>query len=107
MAAVTNATPKNVEAMLDAIGAAEYFPDPLYGNEVENQKPAPDPYEHALDSLELAGKKVVAFEDSPTGAKSAKRAGCNVMGVATTHPHADLKDAGADYVIDDFTALLA
>ena len=106
MGAVTNAAPKNAEAMLNAIGAAEYFPDPLYGDEVENEKPAPDPYQGALERLELKGKKVVAFEDSPTGAKSAKRAGCNIMGIATTHPHSDLKDAGADFVIDDYMALI-
>lgn len=107
MAAVTNAAPKNAEAMLSAIGAEEYFPEPTYGDEVPNQKPAPDPYQGGLERLGLKGKNVVAFEDSPAGAKSAARAGCNVVGIATTHPHGDLKEAGADYVVDDYTAFLA
>ena len=106
MWAVTNADPENARFMLRVIGAADHMAGITFGEDLENTKPAPDPYTAGLKNLELEPEEVVVFEDSPSGVKAGARAGCKVVGVLTTHKAADLKEAGAQACIDDYTALL-
>jgi HAD superfamily hydrolase (TIGR01509 family) len=72
------------------------FAATVAGDEVERGKPHPEPYLAAADILGVAPTSCVAIEDSPTGARSARSAGCAVLGV----PHvvdipSDLVDATA------------
>lgn len=48
-----------------------------------------------------ARSRVVVVEDSPAGIRAGKAAGCQVLAVATTHSTARIKDAGADWIIQD------
>jgi mannitol-1-/sugar-/sorbitol-6-phosphatase len=66
----------------------------VYGEEVRNGKPAPDCYLMAAERLGLAPADCLAIEDAPAGVLAAKRAGCTVLAVASTHDPAEL--AGAD-----------
>ena len=53
---------------------------------VQNGKPAPDIYLHAIKTLDVAPKFALALEDSVTGATAAKAAGLKVIGVPS-EPH--------------------
>jgi HAD superfamily hydrolase (TIGR01509 family) len=64
-----------VDAVLDAIGR-EHFAVTVSGDDVERTKPFPDPYLLAARSLGVDPGACVAFEDSETGATSARAAGC-------------------------------
>ena len=43
----------------------------------------------------------MVFEDAPVGIQAAKAAGMYAVGVTTTRPAADLREAGADQVVND------
>src|SRR4051794_33410564 len=57
----------------------------IVGNDLEGvrSKPAPDPYLAGAKALDLAPDSTAAIEDSLLGARSARDAGCFVIGVAT------------------------
>ena len=51
----------------------------VVGDEVSRGKPHPEPYLRGAELLGVATDRVVAIEDSPTGAASAEAAGCRVL----------------------------
>jgi HAD superfamily hydrolase (TIGR01509 family) len=78
MALVTNTRRVLTERALNSIGR-HYFSVSVCGDEVEQAKPAPDPYERAAALLDLDPGDCLAIEDSVTGAASAEDAGCPVL----------------------------
>lgn len=56
--------------------------------------------------LGLDPKKLLVLEDSPAGIKAGKDAGCKVLGVASTHTAAQVKAAGADWVVEDLRSVV-
>ncbi len=90
---VTMSWRRLVGAVVDLLPAGS-FAATVAGDEVERGKPHPEPYLAAADIVGVAPGACVAIEDSPTGARSARAAGCVVLGV----PHVveiptDLVDA--------------
>ena len=74
-------------------------PDTLVtADDVEQGKPAPDPYRLAAEQLGIHPRKCLVFEDAPAGVESAHRAGARVIAVASTNPPNAL--AAADAVVD-------
>ena len=55
-------------------------------DDVEQGKPAPDPYQKAAAQLGSAPERCVVLEDAPAGVESAQRAGASVIGVSTSQP---------------------
>ncbi|KAL8870831.1 MAG: hypothetical protein Q9174_003214 [Haloplaca sp. 1 TL-2023] len=82
----------------------------VVAEDVSAGKPAPDCYLLGLDRLDLAvGKgqgKVLVVEDSPAGVRAGKAAGCQVVGLATTHQVDQLKDSGADWIVQDLQSVI-
>jgi HAD superfamily hydrolase (TIGR01509 family) len=78
MALVTNTRRGLTERALKSIGS-HYFSVSVCGDEVENPKPAPDPYQRAANLLGLSPLQCLAIEDSVTGSQSAEAAGCPVL----------------------------
>ena len=79
--ATTTSRP-NVEALLRThLGDewARFFPVVICGEDVERKKPDPEVYAHALRALRLGPLDVVAIEDSPGGASSARAADVPVI----------------------------
>ncbi len=68
---------------------------------VEHGKPDPEGYLKGAKELGLDPKKLLVLEDSPAGIKAGKDAGCRVLGVASTHTAKQVKEAGADWVVED------
>jgi HAD superfamily hydrolase (TIGR01509 family) len=84
-ALVTNSLRRITELALDGIGR-EFFDVTVCGDEVENGKPAPDPYRRAAELLGVPVDGCVAVEDSPNGALAAERAGAAVLVVPCDVP---------------------
>ncbi|MCV7285891.1 HAD family hydrolase [Mycolicibacterium wolinskyi] len=78
MALVTNTRRELAERALNSIGR-HYFSITVCGDEVENGKPAPDPYLRAAELLGVSTAHCLAVEDSVTGTTSAEAAGCPVL----------------------------
>lgn len=57
------------------------FVGSVTGDEVDNGKPAPDPYLTAAALLGVEPSECIAIEDSPTGVASALAAGCRTLAV--------------------------
>ena len=102
-AVVTNAPRANAEFMLEALQLTATFPLVVLAEEASQGKPDPAPYLLALSRLGVNCQEAIAFEDSPSGVRSAVGAGLLTVGVASTHQPEVLKNAGATLVIADFT----
>ena len=89
--------------------AAAGLPKPKYlvtSSDVQNGKPAPEPYLKGAQILGLPTPECVVLEDAPAGILAGKAAGARVLALRTTAPEAELRDAGADWIVDDCTELL-
>ncbi|MEB3211892.1 MAG: HAD-IA family hydrolase [Leptolyngbyaceae bacterium] len=101
-AVVTNAPPKNAWFSLDVLQLRDFFEVVVIGEELEHGKPHPMPYEVGLQKVGVEASEAIAFEDSPSGIRSAVSAGILTVGVASTHEPEALTSAGATSVIKDF-----
>jgi len=103
---VTNAPRKNVDFMLTTLELTETFDAVFVAEEdVTVGKPDPALYKFALNRLGIPPELALAFEDSPSGIRSAVGAGIRTIGIASTHDPKKLYDVGAFKVIPDFTDL--
>lgn len=94
-----------------------YFQAISTGQDVKNNKPAPDVYLHAAQQLGVNPQRCLVFEDSLVGVHSAKSAGMTVIAVpghvtkSLDFSHADGTIEGLDKInpqwIDDFGQQIA
>lgn len=103
-AVVTNAPPANAHFMLRSLNLDADFDQVVIADELGIGKPDPAPYRHALQAFGIAPTQAIAFEDSPSGIRSAVAAGIPTIGIASTHDPQTLAAIGARLVIPDFTA---
>lgn len=102
-AVVTNAPVENARFMLQVLQLETVFPIVILGDELPKGKPDPLPYQIALDRLAVNAENVIAFEDSPSGIRSAVGAGIPTVGIASTHDPEELHELGTILVVNDFT----
>jgi len=74
-------------------------------SDIQNGKPAPDPYLKGAEVLGFAPRDCVIVEDAPAGVRSGKAAGARVVALRTTMTEEELWDAGADWVLRDCAAI--
>jgi len=74
-------------------------------DDIENGKPAPDPFLRAAELLGKDPRRCLVVEDAPAGISGAKAAGATVLAVQTTHAPGDLGEA--DYVALSLEAVSA
>jgi beta-phosphoglucomutase len=98
----TSAPTSNVDFTLDTLFLRKYFEVIVDGPQVTHGKPDPEVYVRCATLLDLAPKNCVVFEDSLAGLESGKRAGCKIVGVATSHEAFELKPL-TDHILHDFT----
>ncbi len=77
LAVVTSSGRVEVEPILEAAGILPLVGATVFGGDVRNLKPAPDPYLLACERLGTRNALVV--EDSPAGAASGRAAGLDVV----------------------------
>jgi sugar-phosphatase len=99
---VTSATERLARIRLAAGG----IPVPkrlVTADHVTRGKPHPEPFLTGAALLGVAPKECVVFEDSSSGAKAGRAAGCTVVATIFSHP-AELLDA-AHYLLRDLTGI--
>ncbi|WP_299134064.1 HAD-IA family hydrolase [uncultured Amaricoccus sp.] len=103
VAVVTNAPRLNAEAMLTAADLATRVTTLVIGEECARPKPDPLPYQTAMRLLGATPSTSTAFEDSRSGLRAARASGAHVFGLTTGLTADQLRQAGAQEVIADFT----
>ncbi len=63
--------------------------------DVTKGKPDPEPYLKGAQLLDVDPAECIVIEDAPNGIRAGRAAGMRVIGVATTYPIAELKEANA------------
>ena len=63
---------------LESVGILKYFNATVFGDEVANGKPDPEPYLKVASKLGVSPARCLVAEDSPSGARSALSAGMTV-----------------------------
>jgi beta-phosphoglucomutase len=97
----TSAPPPNVDFVLDALGIRGYFDCIVDATMVDKGKPHPDIFLKAAFCVGEAPSQCLVFEDANAGLEAARRAGCSVVALLTTHSREELGEA--DAYISDFT----
>ena len=81
-------------------------PVSVAAEDVAYGKPHPACYQLGRERIGLVEQaKVLVVEDSPSGVAAGKAAGCEVLGLATTHDVERLRSAGADWIVKDLSAV--
>jgi sugar-phosphatase len=70
---------------------------------VTQGKPHPEPYLRGAEILGFPASECVVFEDSGSGTKAGRAAGCTVIGTTFSHAIAEL--AAAHYLVTDLTGI--
>jgi beta-phosphoglucomutase len=79
LAVVSSSARIEIQPTLETGGLASYFDVLITGEDVENHKPAPDPY--LLAARVTGARSPLVVEDSPPGIASARAAGFEVLAV--------------------------
>lgn len=95
----SNSVRWRLDAVLNGTSMAERIPFSVAGDEVPRPKPAPDVYAAVAAGLGVAPTDAVVIEDTPTGIRSAKDAGCTVVAIYRGAVERDLL-SDADLVVD-------
>ncbi len=85
-------------------GFASHFDAIVTACDVTRSKPDPEPYLVGASKAGVAPESCIVFEDSFQGLEAGRRAGCKVVGVATTNP-ADAISGKCDVVTPSLEAL--
>lgn len=99
-AIATSAPRENVNFTLERTGTGDFFETILDESFVEKGKPDPEIYLKSAAALGMNPVDCIVIEDSLSGVKSGKAAGCKVVAITTTHSVKEL--AEADLVIPSF-----
>jgi beta-phosphoglucomutase len=102
-AIATSAPRANVDFTLSKTKTEKYFKTILDESYVTKGKPDPEIYLKTATALDFKPSHCIVFEDSLSGVKSAKAAGCKVIGITTTHTRQELHET--DMIIDNFDGL--
>jgi beta-phosphoglucomutase len=106
MGLVSSATLSDFSFAENKFAIRKWFDIVVLGEDTEHHKPHPEPYLKALSLLGPSPVPAVVIEDSPNGIRSAKAAGCHVVGITTGFPADELKTAGADRVVAGFPEII-
>jgi beta-phosphoglucomutase len=99
-AIATSAPRENVDFTLAKTRTGQYFQTILDESFVSKGKPDPEIYIKSAAALNFDPKDCIVFEDSLSGVKSGKAAGCKVVGITTTHTAEELHET--DMIIENF-----
>ena len=102
--ALVTATPRPlIEEIFKNSNLSVKFDFIVTSSDVENTKPAPEPYLNACDKIGVDPVQALVIEDSPTGLRSATAAGCQTIAITTSCAKDSLKEA--NFIVDSFGEL--
>ena len=99
----TSAPHSNVTFTLGSTHTGHFFETILDDSFVTEGKPNPEIYLKCAAALKMPPAQCIVIEDSLSGVKAGRSAGCSVVGITTTHTKAELNEA--HFVIEDFEGL--
>ena len=74
----------------------------VVAEDVEHGKPDPACYLLGREKLGMRNRTdIIVIEDAPSGVRAGKAAGFRVVGLITTHTIEQIKEAGADWIVQD------
>lgn len=74
----------------------------VVAEDVEHGKPDPACYLLGREKLGMRNRTdIIVIEDAPSGIRAGKAAGFRVVGLITTHTIEQIKEAGADWIVQD------
>jgi len=88
-------------ARMNAVGLSPLHA--VFGEEVVNGKPAPDPYLLAAERMGLNTRDCIVFEDTAAGVRSGQAAGMRVIAISGREKRQDLMNA--DAVVQDYRSV--
>jgi mannitol-1-/sugar-/sorbitol-6-phosphatase len=97
---VTSCTRRLAEVRIKAAG----LPLParmVTSTDITHGKPHPEPYLKGVSLLGFPAAQCVVLEDAPAGIQSGRSAAAKVIALKTTAPPAALRDAGADWILNN------
>lgn len=103
LAVATGATGSEANHALRALGIRQRFAALVAAEDYRRGKPDPEPYRVAAARLGFPPSACLAIEDTRDGIRAARAAGMVCVGVAHTHPAAEL--AEADVVVETLDEL--
>jgi len=74
-------------------------------SEVLRGKPDPEPYVKGAQALGVPAAECLVIEDAPAGIRAGKAAGARVLALRTTASDAELREAGADWILNGCSEL--
>jgi len=104
-AVVTSATRALAEVRLRAGGLLGFARHMITSIDIQRGKPDPEPYLKGAALLGFRAAECVVIEDAPSGVRSGKAAGARVVALRTTTSDDELLAAGADWIVNDCSAV--
>ncbi|MFQ3613669.1 MAG: HAD family phosphatase [Cyanobacteriota bacterium] len=105
LALTTSATRRDQEHIFNRFDLGRWFDGVITAEDIQRAKPDPEPYLKTAALLGLDPSLCLVIEDSTNGIRSAKGAGCFAVGITTSFGPEDLRQAGADAVVESFAEL--
>ena len=105
IALVTSSPRHEAESMLQRFDIHHFFDETVTGDEIEHGKPDPSPYQLAMKCLNVSPDESVVIEDSLSGVRSGKAAGCYVIAIPTIHAEG-LNYKEADVVLNSLEEIV-
>jgi beta-phosphoglucomutase len=102
MSLVTSSNRRIQTFITEALGIANLFDVIVTGDDITEGKPSPQPYLLALGKLGIRSGGSVVIEDSKSGIQSALAAGCDVLGITTSHTREELQQVSPTYIVDNY-----
>ena len=100
----TSCTRRLAEVRIRAAG----LPSPKHmvtSTDVQHGKPHPEPYIKGAKILGFGPGDCIVVEDAPAGIRAGKAAGARVLALRTTAPDSELRESGADWIVDNLASL--
>jgi HAD superfamily hydrolase (TIGR01509 family) len=103
----SSSTRERAEKILEVLNLRKYFKGVVSCEDVKNHEPSTDTLTEASKRLGVGLDKCIVIEDSASGIRAAKKAGCLAIGYAiySEEQYQSLVGAKADKVIRDFKDL--
>jgi beta-phosphoglucomutase len=109
IAIASGALRHEIKEIIDSSGIGDLFATIVAAGDTPESKPSPAPYRLAFDQLrrvtgrELDPRRSVAIEDSKWGLESARGVGLRLVGITSSYPAAELREA--ELVVDGLHTL--
>lgn len=100
LALTSSSSRLEVDLIVKEFDIKDNFIITISGDDIQNGKPNPEPYIKTAKMLQVKSSECAVIEDSSSGIRSAKDAGCYCIAITTTHDKSALKDA--DIIVDRF-----